>query len=785
MATTETLVTGRAIGSPVPRKEDRKLVTGNGQFIDNINLPGQTWLAVVRSPYAHARVGRVDLEKARELPGVVAAFSGAELAADWAGSLPCAWPVTEEIKMPPHFPLAADKARHVGDGVAVVVAETRAIAKDAAELVEVEYEPLDAVADVAKALDAGAPLVHDDLGTNECYVWNLDAGEVEQAFADADVTVSRSYRQQRLIPVAIEPRGALAQELPGTGELTLWTSTQIPHIARLTLAGVVGVPEARLRVIAPDVGGGFGSKLDVYAEEALCLALARRVHRPVKWIEERSEAFTATIHGRDVLQEIELAATSDGKITAVRVRLVSAMGAYLQLVTPGIPLLGAWVYAGCYDIPAYSLTCTGVFTHTTPTDAYRGAGRPEATFAIERAVDALAGELGLDPIELRRRNFITEFPKTIASGLTIDSGDYHASLDRALELLDLDALRSEQAERRERGDAKQLGIGFSTYVEMCGLAPSGILGAIRYVAGGWDAATIRCLPSGTVQVLTGTSPHGQGHETAWSQITADALGFDVDEIEVLHGDTSVSPLGMDTYGSRSLTVGGIALHHAAQKIVAKARTLAAHQLGVDEDELEYEAGTFSTAEGAVTIKELAFAAWSAHDLPAGFEPGLEATAVYDPPNFSWPAGAHAAVVEVDIETGNVDLIRYVAVDDVGTVVNPMIVDGQIHGGIAQGVAQALFEEAVYDEDGSLLTSSLTNYLVPSAAELPSFELDRTETPSPTNPLGVKGVGETGAIASPAAVMNAVADALAPFGVTDIDMPATPERVWRALQEARS
>ena len=785
MATTETLATGRVVGTAVPRKEDRKLVTGNGQFIDNINLPGQTWLAVVRSPYAHARITSVDVKQALELPGVVAAFSGAELAADWAGSLPCAWPVTEDIRMPPHFPLAAEMARHVGDGVAVVVAETRALAKDAAELVEVEYEPLDAVADVAKALDDGAPLVHDDLGTNECYVWNLAAGEVEQAFADADVTVSRSYRQQRLIPVAMEPRGSLAQELPGTGELTLWTSTQIPHIARLTLAGVVGVPEARLRVIAPDVGGGFGSKLDVYAEEALCLALARRVHRPVKWIEERSEGFTSTIHGRDVLQEIELAATSEGKITAVRVRLVSAMGAYLQLVTPGIPLLGAWVYAGCYDIPAYSFTCTGVFTHTTPTDAYRGAGRPEATYAIERAVDALAAELGLDPIELRRRNFITEFPKTIASGLTVDAGDYHASLDRALERLDLDAVRVDQAERRERGDAKQLGVGISTYVEMCGLAPSGILGAIRYVAGGWDAATIRCLPSGTVQVLTGTSPHGQGHETAWSQITADELGYGVDEIEVLHGDTTVSPLGMDTYGSRSLTVGGIALHNAAQKIVAKARTLAAHQLGVDEDELEYDAGMFSTADVAVTVKELAFAAWSAHELPPGFEPGLEATAVYDPPNFSWPGGAHAAVVEIDTESGNVDLLRYIAVDDVGKVVNPAIVDGQIHGGVAQGVAQALFEEAVYDEDGSLLTSSLTNYLVPSAVELPSFELDRTETPSPTNPLGVKGVGETGAIASPAAVMNAVADALAPFGVADIDMPATPERVWRALQEARS
>jgi aerobic carbon-monoxide dehydrogenase large subunit len=784
MATTETRTTSRVVGTSVPRKEDQKLVTGHGQFIDNINLPGQLWLSVVRSPYAHATIKRVELKAARELEGVVAAFSGAELAADWAGSLPCAWPVTEEIRMPSHFPLAFDKARHVGDGVAVVVADSREIAKDAAELVEVEYEPLDAVTDVGQALDSEAPLVHDDLETNECYVWKLDAGEVEQAFADAEVTVKRNYRQQRLIPVAMEPRGALAHEMPGTDELTLWSSTQIPHILRLTLAGVVGVPEARLRVIAPDVGGGFGSKLDVYAEEALCLALARRLKKPVKWIEERSEAFNATIHGRDVLQEIELAATAEGKITAVRVRLVSAMGAYLQLVTPGIPLLGAWIYGGCYAIPAYSFECTGVFTHTTPTDAYRGAGRPEATYAIERAVDALATELEMDPVELRRLNFITEFPATIASGLTIDSGDYNASLDRALEQLDLESVRAEQAERRERGDTKELGIGLSTYVEMCGLAPSGILGAIRYVAGGWDAATIRCLPSGTVQVLTGTSPHGQGHETAWSQIAADELGYGVDEIEVLHGDTTVSPLGMDTYGSRSLTVGGIALHNAAQKIVAKARMLAAHQLQVPEDELDYEDGAFMAGDKSVTMKELAFAAWSAHDIPPGFEPGLEATAVYDPPNFSWPGGAHAALVEVDTETGDVQLLRYVAVDDVGKVINPMIVDGQIHGGLTQGISQALFEEAIYDEDGALLTSSLTNYLVPSAVELPSFELDRTETASPTNPLGVKGVGETGAIASPAAVMNAVANALAPYGVTDIDMPATPERVWRALEEAR-
>ena len=775
----------RVVGTSVPRKEDHKLVTGHGQFIDNINLPGQLWLSVVRSPYAHATIKRVELKAARELEGVVAAFSGAELAADWAGSLPCAWPVTEEIRMPSHFPLAFDKARHVGDGVAVVVADSREIAKDAAELIEVEYEPLDCGhgrrARARCRCSARARRPRDER------VLRLEArrrrsrpGVCRCRRDDEAATIASSG----LIPVAMEPRGALAHEMPGTDELTLWTSTQIPHIARLTLSGVIGVPEARLRVIAPDVGGGFGSKLDVYAEEALCLALARRLKKPVKWIEERSEGFNATIHGRDVLQEIELAATAEGKITAVRVRLVSAMGAYLQLVTPGIPLLGAWVYGGCYDIGAYSLECTGVFTHTTPTDAYRGAGRPEATYAIERAVDALAIELEMDPVELRRLNFITEFPATIASGLTIDSGDYNASLDRALEHLDLDAVRAEQAERRARGDTKELGIGLSTYVEMCGLAPSGILGAIRYVAGGWDAATIRCLPSGTVQVLTGTSPHGQGHETAWSQIAADELGYGVDEIEVLHGDTTVSPLGMDTYGSRSLTVGGIALHQAAQKIVAKARTLAAHQLEVPEDDLDYEDGTFSAGDKSVTMKELAFSAWHAHDIPPGFEPGLEATAVYDPPNFSWPGGAHAAVVEVDTETGDVQLLRYIAVDDVGKVVNPMIVDGQIHGGITQGISQALFEEAIYDEDGGLLTSSLTNYLVPSAVEMPSFELDRTETPSPTNPLGVKGVGETGAIASPAAVMNAVANALAPYGVTDIDMPATPERVWRALEEAR-
>jgi carbon-monoxide dehydrogenase large subunit len=774
------------VGTSVARKEDAKLLTGQARWVDNLTLPGMLWVSIVRSPHAHARITSVDTSKAAEAEGVVAAFAGAELAEEWAGGLPCAWPVTEEMASPPHWPLAKDKARYVGDGVAVVVAETRALAADAAELVEVDYEPLPSVTDVEKALAEDAPLVHDELDSNRCYTWALAAGEVDRLFSEAAVTVKERYRQQRLIPNAIEPRGVLVQPSPAQGEFTMWSATQVPHIARVTLAGTTGIPEAKLRVIAPDVGGGFGSKLNVYAEEALCLVLARRLGLPIKWTEGRSEAYLATIHGRDVIQEIELAATAEGKITAVRTRLTAAMGAYLQLVTPGIPLLGAWLYGGCYGIEGYDFECVGVFTHTTPTDAYRGAGRPEATYAIERAVDALARKLGKDPVELRRLNFIREFPADLASGLTVDSGDFDAALDRALEILDYDALRREQAGRRERGDPKQLGIGFSTYIEMCGLAPSRILGAIRYAAGGWDAATIRCLPTGTVQLLIGTSPHGQGHATTFSQIVADRLGIPFEEIEVLHGDTSVVPLGMDTYGSRSLAVGGVAVYNAAEKVIGKAKQIVAHGLEVAEDDLEYDVGRFTVrgTDRSMTVKEAALAAWTAHNLPDEMEPGLEASYVYDPPNFSWPSGCHIAVVEVDTETGSVDLNRYVAVDDVGSVINPQIVDGQVQGGIAQGVAQALFEEAVYDEDGNLVTGSMLNYMVPSAAELPSFELDRTESPSPTNPMGVKGVGETGTIASPAAVMNAVVDALSPFGVTDVDMPASPERVWRAIEEAK-
>ncbi len=779
MSATET----QFIGAAVKRKEDDPLLRGRGTYVDNIDLPGAVVMAVVRSPYAHARIGSIDTTAAATADGVVAVFTGADLRDDWKAAMPCAWPVTEDMKSPEHFPLAVGEVNYQGDGVAVVIADNRAHAVDAAELVEVDYEPLDAIVDVEAAAQDGATLVHNDLGTNVSYVWKLETGVFDES---ADVVVKHRYVQPPLIPNAIEPRGVVARPEPG-GDVTLWSATQVPHILRLLTAATLGIPETKLRVVAPDVGGGFGSKLDVYAEELLAVALARRLGTPVKWVEERSENALATIHGRDFVTTLELAATKDGMITALRANVHASMGAYLQLVTPGIPLLGAWIYAGPYAIPNYSVTFTGVFTNTTPTDAYRGAGRPEATYVLERTIDLLALELGIDRVELRRRNFITEFPATIASGLTIDNGDYHASLEKLLEHLDLDALLAEQQERRERGDVKQIGVGFSTYNEMCGLAPSRILGAIRYAAGGWETATIRCLPTGTFQVVTGTSPHGQGHETAWSQIVADQLGCDPSEVEVLHGDTSISPYGLDTYGSRSLPVGGAALWTAGEKIIEKAREIVAHQLEVAAEDLDYAAGTF-TVKGSpdkeMTVKGAAWAAFAAHNLPDGMEPTLEATATYDPPNFSWPGGAHAAVVEVDTETGDARLIRYVAIDDVGTVVNPLIVDGQVHGGITQGIATALYEEAIYDEDGNLSNGTLATYLVPSAAELPSYELDRTESKATDQPFGAKGVGETGTIAAAPAVINAVIDALSHLGVTDIQMPATPERVWRAIEEAK-
>jgi aerobic carbon-monoxide dehydrogenase large subunit len=776
------------VGTDVLRKEDPELITGQAVYADDITLPGMLHMVVVRSPFAHARIKGIDSSKALAMDGVVAVYTGQDLAADWAGPLLMAWAVSEDLKNPPHWPLTKDVARHQGDGVAVVIAESRVAAKDAAEAVEVDYEPLPAVVDMEAALADGAPLVHEDIGTNQTYTWSLRNGDPDKVFAEAPVVIKERYVIQRAIPNAMEPRAVIVQPAPSQGEYTMWSSTQIPHIVKVAMVVATGISESKIRIIAPRVGGGFGSKLQVYAEEALCLLIAKKLGRPVKWVEERSENFLATHHGRDQIQIAELAADEEGKIRGFRFRIMTNMGAYLMIITPGTPLLGAFVYCGCYAGEAYDVHFTGVFTNTTPTDAYRGAGRPEATYAIERAIDALARKVGKDTVEIRRLNFIPAFtePTAMPGGLMIDSGDYDSTLDKAMELVGFDGVRAEQKARRDRGDTKLLGIGLSTYLEMCGLAPSRILKALNYAAGGWDAATIRLLATGKVQLVIGTSPHGQGHATTFSQIAADDLGVSIDDIEVISSDTSLAPLGMDTYGSRSLAIGGIAVHRAAGKIVAKARKIAAHELEVAEEDLDYAGGTFSVKgapDRAKTIPALAWSAWTAHNLPDGMEPGLSETAVYDASNFVFPYGAHICVVEVDTETGQVEVVKYVAVDDVGTLVNPQIVDGQVAGGVIQGIAEALYEEAIYSEDGQLLTSSMTNYEVPAASDVPEITIGRSVTPSTSNELGVKGVGETGTIASPPAVINAVIDALAPFGITDIGRPVSPERVWRAIQEA--
>jgi len=777
--------TGNYVGSTVLRKEDPELLTGQASYVDNQSMPGMVWMALVRPPYVHARITGIDTAAAKAMPGVVGVYTAEDLE---LGALPFVWPITEDIKVPVHYPLAKDKIRFHGDAVAVVVAETRGLARDAAETVHAQVEELPAVTDLEAAMADGAPVIHEDLGTNVTVHWSHGGGGDQSVFESAPVIVEERYSQPRLIPNAIEPRGCLAWGVPAMGEYTLISATQIPHIVRATLGGTVGIPESKLRIVAPDVGGGFGSKLNVYAEEALALAMAKATGRPVKWIEDRQENYVATIHGRGVIHDCTLAGTEDGQILGLKFVEIADLGAYYQLLTPGIPELGGWVYMGPYDPQAYWYEFSGVLTNATPTDAYRGAGRPEATYVLERLVDAFARRIGMDPAEVRRKNLVPRFTEArpAISGLSVDSGDYHATFDRALEMVGYEDLRREQAERRDRGDVKQLGIGLCTYIEMCGLAPSNILGALRYAAGGWDACTVQCLPGGEVVLKIGTSPHGQGHATTWAQIAADALGVTPDDVRVLHGDTAVAPLGMDTYGSRSVSVGATALHLALEKIKEKARTLAAHELEVAEDDLEFANGTY-TVKGAPdkarTIADLAASAWHAHAIPEGFEPNLEATAVFDPPNFTWPGGAHICVSEVDTETGAVEILRYVAVDDCGTVINPMIVEGQLHGGIAQGIAEALYEEAIYDDHGNLVTSLMTQYLVPGATEIPAMELDRTETPSTTNPLGVKGIGEAGTIAAPPAVVNSVVDALAHLGVTDVGKPATPERVWSAIRRA--
>ncbi len=780
------------LGQRLLRREDPALLTGEAKFTNDLNVPGALHLAVLRSPYAHARITAVDLSAAVGMPGVVAAYKGADLVSLWAGPMPCAWPVTADMKSPAHYPLAIDKAAYAGDGVACVLATSDAAARDALDAIDVTYEALSPVIDLEDAL-SDRVVIHDELGTNTSYTWDLKVegheGQVDEAFAAAAYTVSGRYVQQRLIPMAMEPRAVVAVPQPFGGDMTLYSATQVPHILKIMTALTLGIPEQQMRVVAPAVGGGFGSKLNVYAEELLCVALARKHAVPVRWNEERSEGAEATIQGRGQIQNIELAADADGKLTAVRVRLIGDMGAYLQLVTPGIPLLGAFLYAGVYDIPAaYDFSCTSVFTTMTPTDAYRGAGRPEATYAIERTMDTLAARIGIDPVELRRRNFIRkeQFPYTAFSGLVYDSGDHDAAATMALGLADYEGTRARQRTQNVAGATKLVGVGVSTYFEMCGLAPSRVLASLNYSAGGWEAATVRVLPTSKIQVVTGTSPHGQGHETAWSMIVAEKMGVSPGDVDVLHSDTAIAPLGLDTYGSRSLPVGGVAIAMACDKVIDKAAKIAAHQLEANEDDLEFVGGVFSvkgSPDRSMPLAAIAFEAFTAHNLPDGLEPNLEAQVTYDPPNFSWPFGTHVCTVEVDTETGQVDVLQYVAVDDCGVQVNPLIVDGQVHGGVIQGLAQALFEEAVYDNDGNLKTSTLAEYLVPAASDVPSITLGHTVTPSPTNQLGVKGIGEAGTIGAAPAVINAVVDALSSLGVTDMPMPTSPYNVWKAIQAA--
>ncbi|MBO0867134.1 MAG: molybdopterin-dependent oxidoreductase [Micromonosporaceae bacterium] len=780
------------VGTARHRKEDARLVTGRTMWTENVVLPGMLHLAVLRSPVAHARITKVDTAPARSMPGVIDVFSGRDVA-DTQGALPCAWPVTEDIVLPDRPAVAVDEVRFAGEAVAVVVARSRAEAADAANAVEVDYDPLPVVLDLEAALADGAPLVHAGKGTNKSYTWIFDSAEagtggaVDAAFADAEVVIKRRYRQQRLIPAFMEPRSVVVD--PTGDQLTIWSATQIPHIVRFLLAAVTGTPEQKIRVIAPDVGGGFGGKLAFIPEEMITFLAAKRIGKPVKYTESRSETMVAAHHGRDMIQDVELAARRDGTVLGLKASLTANMGAYLGLVGPGVPLLGAFMYNGIYKFPAYRFECTGVFTNTMVTDAYRGAGRPEATYALERVMDELAVELGLDPIELRRRNWIGhgEFPFTTVAGLSYDSGNYEAATQRALDLLGYQELRAEQQQRRDSADRVQLGIGVSTYTEMCGLAPSRVLGSLRYGAGGWESASIRMLATGKVEVVTGTSPHGQGHETAWSQIVADELGVAFEDVEVLHGDTRVANKGLDTYGSRSLAVGGIALVNACQKVVEKARPVAAHLLECDVADLEWSGGQFrvrGVPEGGRSLADCALAVFAAHDLPPGIEPNIDAEAVYDPVNFSFPHGTHLVAAEVDTETGQVSIRKYVAVDDIGRVVNPLIVEGQVHGGVVQGISQALFEDGAYDADGNLIAGNFADYTLPSAADLPDLVTDRTETPAPDHPLGTKGVGEAGTIASTPAVVNAIVDALRPYGVSDVPMPCTPEHVWRALKEVQ-
>ncbi len=777
-------------GSRIKRREDPRFITGTGNYVADLSLPGMVYAKFVRSPYAHAKIRSIDVSKAKQMPGVLAVYTGGDLRPK-LGAVPCAWlvPTDPPIRVPEYRALAVDRVRYVGDPVAVVVATSPQTAQDAAEQVTVDYEPLPVVVDQEEAVKEGAPLLYDSVPNNTSFVWRLKGGDVESAFKQADLVVKQRFVNQRLQPTAMETRAAVAEYDPAKAEATLWVTSQNPHIHRLLVSTMTGIPEQRLRVVAPDVGGGFGSKIQVYGFEAVVTLLAKELGRPVKWVETRTENYMSTIHGRAHVDYVELAAKRDGTILGLRVKTYANLGAYLTAAAPGVPtILFGIMLSGAYRIPAVECEVHGVLTNTAPVDAYRGAGRPEATYIVERMVDILAHELGLDPVDVRMKNFIPKdkFPYTVATGVVYDSGNYEETLRRAMALVDYRRLRENQA--RLRAEGKLLGIGVSTYVEVCGLGPSKVVRSTGFGLGLWDSAVVRVHPSGKVTVLTGAHPHGQGEETSFAQIAADELGVSFEDVEVVHGDTAMTPFGMGTYGSRTLPVAGMAIVGACRRVVDKAKKIAAHLLEAREEDVVWERGRFYVRGAPAkykTIQEVALASYTAENLPPGVEPGLEVTYFYDPPNFVFPFGAHICVVEVDKDTGAVKVVKYVAVDDCGTQINPMLVEGQVHGGITQGLAQALYEEGVYDSQGNLLTQSLNDYAVPTALEAPAYTTDSTVTPSPVTPLGVKGVGETGTIAATPAVVNAVVDALSHLGVKNLDMPLKPERIWRALRQAGS
>ena len=776
------------IGQSIKRREDERFLTGSGQYTDDVILPRQTYGYFLRSPHAHARIGSIDTSDAIKMPGVVAIFTGRDIAESKIGGLPCGWLIHSRdgspMKEPPHPIIAADKVLHVGDQVALVVAESAVQAKDAAEAIVVDYVTLPAVVDTATAAGAASALHEAVAPDNVCYTWGHgDEAAVNTAFAGAAHVTRLDFANNRLIPNAMEPRAANASYTRHDDSYTLYVSNQNPHVERLLMAAfVLGIPESRLRVIAPDVGGGFGSKIFLYAEETALVWASKRVGRPIKWTAERSESFLTDAHGRDHVTTAELATDAAGNFLAMRVKTTANMGAYLSTFASSVPtILYATLLAGQYKTPAIFCEVQAVFTNTSPVDAYRGAGRPEATYVVERLVEQAARELKVDPAELRRRNFIRTFPYATPVGLTYDTGDYEATLAKAQHLADVSGFAARKAESEKRGMLR--GLGYSCYIEACGLAPSNIAGALGARAGLFEAGEVRVHPTGTVTVFTGSHSHGQGHETTFAQVVAGRLGIPVENVEIVHGDTGRVPFGMGTYGSRSLSVGGSAIVKAVDKVIAKGRKIAAHLMEAADTDIVFENGEFKVAgtDRKLPFAQVALTAYVPHNYPLEtLEPGLNENAFYDPTNFTYPAGSYVCEVEVDPHTGVVTVEKFTAVDDFGNIVNPMIVEGQVHGGIAQGIGQAMLEQAVYDkESGQLLTGSYLDYAMPRATDLPMFQVDTCVTPCTHNPLGVKGCGEAGAIGSPPALINAITDAI---GVRDIAMPATPERVWRALAQ---